>query len=185
MNIQSKRPTTPAEFLVWNEGQEGTWDLVNGRIVDMMVRVSRNHALLAGRMVAILSRSLPFPPYTISTADFGVTTATSVRYPDVMVDGSPGDATDLAARQPLLIAEVLSPSTMPIDFGPKAEEYKTVECLKHYVVLAQDDMRAWIWSRDDQHQWTGPELESSKLELPGIGVVIDMSELYAGIVAGA
>jgi Uma2 family endonuclease len=183
MNVQTKRPTTSADFLAWNEGQEGKWDLVAGRIVDMMVRVSRNHALLAARMVAILSRSLSFPPYTISTADFGVTTATSVRYPDVMVDGAMGNGTDLTAVQPLLIVEILSPSTMPIDFGPKLEEYKTISGLKHYVILAQGEIQAWVWSRDDKDEWAEPELESNTLKLGGIAVAIDLKELYAGVVS--
>ncbi len=74
---------------------------------------------------------------------------------------------------------------MPIDFGPKAEEYKTVKSLRHYVVLAQDEVQAWIWSRSDGDEWTGPDLETSKLELTGIGVFIDMKELYAGVVATA
>lgn len=186
MNVQSKHPTTADEFLRWNEGREGKWDLVGGRIVDMMVKVSRNHAILAARMITILTRALAFPPFTVSTADFGVKTATSVRYPDVMVDGAPGRGNDLAATEPLLIAEVLSPSTMAVDFGPKAEEYKTVRSLRHYLVLAQDRPEAWLWSRGTDAEWIGPELVSGiseTLDLAGLSLSISLGELYAGIAA--
>lgn len=37
MNLQTRLPTTADGFLRWNEGRVGKWDLVDGRIVDMMV----------------------------------------------------------------------------------------------------------------------------------------------------
>jgi Uma2 family endonuclease len=184
MNIQTKLPTTADEFLRWNEGREGKWDLVEGAIVDMMVKVSKSHAILCSNLLTLLRRSLPMPPYVVTSADFGVETATSVRYPDVVVDGTLGSGRDLAAAEPLLIAEVLSPSTMAVDFGPKAEEYKTVGSLKHYVVIAQDEARIWLWSRGDNAEWLGPELvegESAGLELVGLSLRIPLNELYAGI----
>jgi Uma2 family endonuclease len=184
MNIQSKPPTTPDEFLRWNEGREGKWDLVDGRVVDMMVKVSRNHAMVCANLLSVLRTSLPFPPFTVSSADFGVKTATSVRYPDVMVDGEMGAGSDFAAAAPVLIAEVLSPSTMPIDFGPKAEEYQTIKSLRHYLVLSQDLPQVWLWSRGEDGAWSEPEMiegRDGSLSLPGLGLVLSLDRLYVGI----
>jgi Uma2 family endonuclease len=184
MNIQSKHPTTADEFLRWNEGREGKWEFVDGKIVDMMVKVSKFHAILAGNLLVLLKTHLAMPPYVVTSADFGVKTATSVRYPDVMVDGVVGDGRDLAAAEPLLVAEILSPSTMAIDFGPKADEYRTIETLRHYLVLAQDEPCVWIWSRNADNSWRGPEMISGAAEtfsLPGLGLAISLAELYAGI----
>src|SRR4051812_10973981 len=97
MNLQTKLPTTADEFLRWNEGREGKWDLVDGRIVDMMVKVSKYHAILCANLLFLLKTCLSFPPHIVTSADFGVKTATSVRYPDVMVDGEVGHGSDLAA----------------------------------------------------------------------------------------
>jgi Uma2 family endonuclease len=184
MNIQSKHPTTADEFLRWNEGREGKWDFVDGKIVDMMVRISRNHALLASNLIVAFRRKLAFPPYTVSTADFGVKTLTSVRYPDLMVDGEAGGATDLAAAAPLLIAEVLSPSTMAVDFGPKADEYRTIETLRHYLVFAQDEPRVWHWSRGAHNDWAGPEMVvgfDQIVPLPDFGLTLHLDSLYSGL----
>ncbi len=183
MNVQSKYPTTPDEFLRWNEGREGKFDLVQGKIVDMMVRVSRAHAVLAINLAALLRAKLEFPPYTVSSADFGIKTGKSVRYPDVMVDGAFHSAADLAATTPLVIAEILSPSTMAIDLGEKVEEYKTVESLRHYIVLAQDEPRAWLWSRNADDTWNGPDILAGKAEtigLSGIGCTLPLADIYAG-----
>lgn len=184
MNIQAKTPATADEFLRWNEGREGKWDLVDGRIIDMMVKVTKRHAMLCGNLLALFKTNLPTPPYVVTSADFGVKTATSVRYPDVMVDGALGKGGDLAATAPALVAEVLSPSTMAIDFGPKTDEYKTIETLRHYLVLAQDEPRVWLWSRGDDGGWTGPEMiegRSETIVLAGLGVSLALAELYAGI----
>lgn len=183
MNLQTRYPTTADEFLRWNEGREGKWDFVDGRIVDMMVKVSRNHAILSARLVTILSQSLPFPPYTVSTADFGVATKTSVRYPDVMVDGERGTASDLAAVSPILIGEVLSPSTLAIDFNQKAAEYLTVESLGHYLILAQDGPRVWLWLKD-AGGWSVPVMVEgldSEIALARLGLTIRLASLYAGL----
>jgi len=184
MNLQTKLPTTAEEFLRWNEGREGRWDLVDGRIVDMMVKVSKYHAIVSGNLYTLLRTNLQCPPHVVTAGEFGVKTATSVRYPDVMVDGEFGRGEDLAASAPLLIAEVLSQSTMAIDFGPKAEEYKTIDTLRHYLVLAQDEPRVWLWSRAADGAWSGPEMTAGVAEtlpLPGLGMALLMDQLYAGI----
>lgn len=184
MNLQTNMPTTADEFLRWNEGREGKWDLVDGRIVDMMVKVTRYHAILCSNLLILLRASLSSPPHVVTSADFGVKTATSVRYPDVMVDGELGRGDDLAARAPLLIAEVLSPSTMAVDFGPKAEEYKTIATLRHYLVLAQGEPRIWLWSRTADGSWSEPEMIEGRAEtvpLPGLEIALPMDQLYLGV----
>ncbi|CAM5536383.1 hypothetical protein ATER59S_04247 [Aquamicrobium terrae] len=185
MNLQTKYPTTADEFLRWNEGREGKWDFVAGRVMDMMVRVSKYHAILSGNLLALLKARLPMPPYVVTSADFGVKTAASVRYPDVMVDGAPGQGQDLAATAPVLIAEISSPSTMAIDFGPKADEYRTIDTLRHYLVLAQDEPRVWLWARNSDGSWSSPQMiaePDETLILPGLDIAIPLADLYAGIV---
>ena len=183
MNLQSKYPTTADEFLRWNEGREGKWDLVDGRIVDMMVRVTKYHALIASRLVTLLSQALQYPPHAVTTADFGVKTASSVRYPDVLVDSVAGSPGDLAANSPIFIAEVLSPSTLAIDFNLKAAEYKTIATLDHYLILAQDAPRVWLWSRPG-NGWNGPVMfEGLETEVPfdWLGLSIRLASIYGGL----
>src|SRR6187431_2147789 len=109
MNLQTKMPTTADEFLRWNEGREGKWEFVDGRVVDMMVRVTKRHVMIANRLVFQLMQTLKFPPFVVASSDFGIRTARSVRYPDVLVDGIEGHGRDLAAAAPVFVAEVLSP----------------------------------------------------------------------------
>jgi Uma2 family endonuclease len=183
MNVQTTMPTTADEFLRWNKGREGKWDFVDGNIIDMMVKVSKYHAVIAGRLVTILNQSLGYPPYAVTTADFGVKTATSVRYPDVMVDGEVGSATDLAAKSPIFIAEILSPSTLAIDFHHKAAEYQTIDTLQYYLVLAQDGPRVWLWTRQ-ANGWSKPVMSEgleAEVVLEGLNLTMRLASIYAGL----
>jgi Uma2 family endonuclease len=186
MNIHAKMPSTSEEFLRWNEGREGKREFVHGRVVEMMIQFTRDHYYLASRLWLQLTSQLGLREYIVGSADFGVRTADGVRYPDILVEKSGGAGKELATEIPLLIAEVLSPSTMADDFGPKAQEYLSISSLRHYLILSQDESRMWVWSRDPDHGWAGPEIfegmESSVL-LNGFGISVSLDEVYSGIVA--
>jgi Uma2 family endonuclease len=186
MNLQTKMPTTADEFLRWNEGREGKREFVSGRVVEMMINVTRHHWRLETGLTQQLVARLGTDDYNIGSADFGVRTRDGVRYPDVMVERFGADGKELATTAPLLIAEVLSPSSIADDFGPKAADYLALPSLLHYLVLSQDEIRIWLWSRDKAGAWRGPDMISdhkTKLFLDRLAVELDLAALYAGIVA--
>lgn len=186
MNIQSKPPTTADEFLRWNEGREGKREFVRGRVVEMMINVTKNHARLAGRLTAALLRHFAFPPYTVGSADFAVKTPDGVRYPDIFVDKDTptSKGTDLSASHPLLLAEILSPSSYGRDFGEKVTDYTGLPTLKHYLILSQDEPRVWLWSRGAGGIWRGPEqfagMDGNVL-LSAFDIELKLAELYEGM----
>ncbi len=188
MNIQHRPPKvwTADEFLQWAQDQEEKFELVEGRIVDVMVKVTRNHARLASRLVIMLGTALDRSVYDVGSADFGIRISDrGVRYPDVFVDRfAGGSGTDLAARAPVLLAEVLSPSSFARDFGPKALEYTALPTLQHYLVLSPDEPRVWTWSRNGEGAFGEPLLlegVDATLDLPGLGLTLPLAELYRGI----
>ncbi len=182
MNIQAKYPTTADEFLRWNEGREGKREFVRGKVVEMMINVTERHYRLAARLLVQLAAQLDPEAYIVGSADFGVRTGEAVRYPDVMVH-RPSHALSLATAEPLLISEILSPSSMADDFGPKARDYLALESLQHYLVLSQSEVALWLWTRHGPG-WEGPELHSDParpLDLPNLGLTLEPRRLYAGI----
>ena len=184
MNIQSKPPTTPDEFLRWNEGREGKREFVRGRVVEMMINVTRDHWRLANRLERQIAGQLGDEEYDVGTTDHAVRTADGIRFPDVMVDKVIADGKALAATSPLLIAEVLSKSSLADDFGPKARDYQSLPSLRHYLTVSQDEVRIWVWSRGDDGSWLAPVIHETgfiNLFVDGKSVVIDMKLLYAGV----
>lgn len=61
----------------------------------------------------------------------------------------------LSLSAPPLAAEVISPGNQERDFRDKRTDCICVWSLLHYIVLEQDEMRAWIWSRCDD-DWAQP-----------------------------
>ena len=59
-------------------------------------------------------------------------------YPDIMAACGENTGNQYARTNPLLIVEVLSPSTMRIDLTEKLENYKSIDSLLEYVVVSQD-----------------------------------------------
>ena len=118
------------------------------------------------------------------TSDFGVDVGASVRYPDVVVDVAGGGREDLTATAPILIAEVLSPSTAGDDLGIKAEEYLRLPSLSAYLVLAQDKVTARLWVRSAGGFSPEPRVfngRNAAIEIASLGIDVPLAELYADV----
>jgi Uma2 family endonuclease len=141
MNVRPNLQMDKPAFLAWVEGREERYELAGGRVL-MMTGRTRAHSQITGNLYAALKSRLDARRWTI-LLDFGVDPGPkTVRYPDVMVDPAAAAPRELTAKAPVLIAEVLSPSTERIDLGDKAAEYRQIESLAAYLVLAQDEQKA-------------------------------------------
>ena len=88
--------------------------------------------------------------------------------PDVVVQGGEPPE-DGYTGDPLLVAEVLSPSTLVLDRGRKTEFYQTVPSLAVLLLVHQNEARVEVWRRAPD--WT--------VQVAGAGDVIDLPELGA------
>ena len=103
-------------------------------------------------------------------------------YPDVMVGCDPDDRAQYFRSRPCLIVEVISPSTEAIDRREKLHAYQTLDSLREYVLLAQDEVRAHVYRRDDLGKWWVQTLtETDELRMESVGLNIPLLELYEEI----
>jgi Uma2 family endonuclease len=181
MNVQPNLRMSKPEFLTWVQGQEGRFELVAGRVV-MMTGGTRGHAIIMRRLAAALEKRLDGRRWT---ADFGVDLgADIVRYPDVVVDAAGQPLKDLTATAPLLIAEVLSPSSLRSDLGEKAAEYLRLPSLAAYLVLSQDEPKAWVWVRGNSGFSQAPQVLAgydAQIEIAALAISVPLSEISAGL----
>lgn len=185
MNIQSKMPTTADEFLRWNEGREGKREFVRGKVVEMMINVTRNHAEIAANLIHLLRMQLDRKQFSVGSADFAVRTPDGIRFPDVFVDRKRGGArgADLAAVEPIVLAEILSPSSFARDFHDKMRDYCAIPSLLYYLILSHEEPRVWLTSRV-RDGWTPAESFAGLDEivfLPDLNVSLSLAELYDGV----
>ena len=89
---------------------------------------------------------------------------------------------DSRCHDPVIVFEVLSPSTTRTDRIVKAREYQATPSVQRYVMLEQDGVSATVYARSGEI-WTHEILVAdSILFLPEIGVELALAELYEGIV---
>jgi Uma2 family endonuclease len=181
MNIQHPARMDQAAFLAWMQGREERYELDRGRVV-MMTGGSREHWQITANLLKALDARLDAGRYMV-LPEFGVDVAPhSIRFPDVVVD-VPGETRgDLKARAPVVIAEVLSPSSERVDLGDKAAEYLKLPSLMAYLVFAQDEMKAWLWARGPKGGFSpGPEViegEEAVARIAALEIELSLAEIY-------
>jgi Uma2 family endonuclease len=184
MNVQLDLRMEKSEFLTWVQAHEGRYELAGNRVV-MMTGGSRGHAILVRRLAAALEKRLDGNRWTVLTSDFGVDLGpVTVRYPDVVIDVAGGQFKDLTATAPALIAEVISPSSAKDDLGAKADEYVRLPSLAAYLVLAQDQPKAWAWVRSAGGFSPEPVVSEGRdaaIEIASLGIDLPLAEIYARV----
>ncbi|MDX2155402.1 MAG: Uma2 family endonuclease [Hyphomicrobiaceae bacterium] len=174
--------TTFYDFVARHDDQRFEYE--DGRIVQQMTGGTRKHGRLALRFYDQLRSSLDRDRFEI-LLDRGVETATTVRYPDVVVESAAGSDTSLATLQPILIVEVLSPSSTARDLDRKPAEYTGIATLEAYIVASQDEAACLLWLRQPDARFAaGPtEIsgENAAIGIPQLNLAIPLAELYRGI----
>jgi Uma2 family endonuclease len=82
---------------------------------------------------------------------------------------------------------VLSPSTAATDLGDKAAEYLQIPSLFAYIVLSQDEPKAWVWARATAEFATGPAViapTEAIIRIAALQLELPLAEIYAGITTG-
>lgn len=184
----SKAPLEPEAFLLWSAArprEQGRFELSQSGTIIMQAGTTRFHNVICMNVISGLRRQLDVSAYTVAHADFAVRAGHAVRYPDVVVDRPDSLQNSLVAHRPILIVEVLSPSTTGTDFTTKLHEYSTIETLRTYVICSQDEARVWVWTRRRDKSWPGEPTETSgrrstvKLGLPKLE--LRLAEVYQGV----
>jgi|GEM_PF-1766583 len=143
------------------------------------------HALLQARVVTALTNALGPRGCKVYGSDLMVRIPATglTTYPDVTVvcGRFQADADTVnAATNPVVLVEVLSPSTERWDRGDKFAHYRKLESLREYVLVSQD----WQWVeryvRQDDDTWTyrgaGP---TGRVGLSSLGVQLVADDLDA------
>ena len=164
-------------------GREERYELAEGRVV-MMVGATRAHGLIVSNLVALCRAQLD-PQQWMVIVDFGLDAGPrTLRYPDVVIDRVGGNAGDYVATAPVLLAEVLSPSTAEIDLGDKAAEYLKLPSLLAYLVFAQSGHKAYAWTREGNGFSPAPSVIAGPdkiVRVASLNLALPLGAVYAGV----
>lgn len=84
----------------------------------------------------------------------------------------------MCLRNPVLLFEVLSPSTRDYDCGVKLEHYRQLSSLRHVLLIDEPERRVEHHRRDDAGAWSMTELRVGRVALDALGGAIDLDEVY-------
>ncbi|SHL18608.1 Uma2 family endonuclease [Hymenobacter psychrotolerans] len=102
-------------------------------------------------------------------------------YPDVMVTCHPDDQREeRVMRHPVLIIEILSPSTADHDRSWKFNQYKQLPSLQHYVLVSQHTCLVEWFRREPSGVWSFTPLGelTDTLELPELALTLRVADIY-------
>ena len=179
---------TKADFLAFMAREpEGRFEFEDGRIIDM-TGGTRNHSAIGSRFVIHLSRQLDEARWMVHGPDRGIETPTTVRYPDAMVEELPSDGNSRWMRKPVVVVEVLSPSSERNDLGRKVAEYTAFDTLEAYIVADQDAAHCRVWVRDAMRVFPvdGIEIQGAAgiIAVPALGLSIALADVYRHVLPG-
>src|SRR5271165_2700105 len=128
-------------FLAWAEARDGRWELRDGRPL-MMPPERAAHALTKYAAQKALESAIVRAGVPCRMFPDGMTvriTARTAFEPDALVVcPSPSDLSTMEIPNPVVVVEVLSPSTAADDQGVKLDGYFSLASVQHYLILDAD-----------------------------------------------
>ncbi|MDQ3558822.1 MAG: Uma2 family endonuclease [Pseudomonadota bacterium] len=155
MSAVPDRLLTSDEFIDWAMRQpSGRYELVAGRVVTMAPERTRHNlvkiAVLLALREGVNRAGLPCTVYTDGMTV--VIDRQHSREPDAAVQcGDQPDPDALILDAPLIVVEVVSPSTERDDTGAKLIEYFSVVSIQHYLIV-NPEKRVVVHHRRDGNE---------------------------------
>lgn len=169
-------------FLEFIQTRDDKWELIDGEAVIMAGSNQRHQAIVANTLAA-LHNQLRGKGCRPTAANSGVSTIFgTVRYPAIVVDCGRRDDQSMLATEPVLVIEVLSPSTRDFDSHRKVFEYKSKSGIRYILLIDTNDACALLHARDGQ-SWreTLYERFGDVIDFPELGAALAFSDIYDGL----
>ena len=173
---------TAAEYFALEEKSEVRHEFFEGEIF-AMAGASIAHNTIAGNLYIMLRQGLRGKKCRVQmeAVRLAVEANQHYAYPDVMVSCDPHDQRESQQlHSPVLIVEVLSPSTEAYDRGLKFNQYKKLPSLRHYLLVSQ---KTWLVEWYQLHEggvWGHTALTevADILAVPELNLTLTLAQVY-------
>ncbi len=182
---------TPEEYIAFErkfipDSEIVRHEYMNGEVIPMP-GASFAHNLITMNISVRLHTSLQGTDCVVFANDMRISipTARSYFYPDVgVVCEEPrfeGDIFDMLLN-PIVVVEVLSPSTEAYDRGEKFAHYRQLTSLQEYILVAQDKICVEHYRREEK-QWVLTDFQrlDEILHLSSTPCELPLQEIYARV----
>ena len=175
------------EYEEWEEGQPERHEFYNGHVY-AMAGGSEPHARIISNLHFRLRSALGGRGCTVYTEALRVRVEPSglYTYPDLSVVCEPpafASEKKTTLTNPLVLVDVLSPSTSKYDEGAKLDFYVGIPSLRAYVLVWQDYASVRVLEREPGGEWTfrlSAGLDASA-RVEALGAEIALADVYEGV----
>jgi Uma2 family endonuclease len=177
-----KHKMTVDEYLAWAEGRPGRFELYAGVVYAMaperagqvQVKYAVQTALLAGL------RRAGVPCHMLADGMTVRIDQDTAHEPDALVycgQGLPASAVEVP--NPVIVVEVLSPSTRHIDASAKLAGYFRIATVQHYLIVDPDKRRAVHHARSEGDVIATRIISDGRLLLDPPGIELNIEEFFS------
>jgi Uma2 family endonuclease len=183
------RHFTPEEYFAWEEQQLEKHELIDGRVypigIDAMSGGSKNHSLLAAKLITLFSNHLEASSCETATSDLRIkiVNANNYTYPDASITCDDRDKTTTQyITYPCLIVEVLSKSTEAYDRGNKFRLYRRNPELIDYLLVSSTSIEIDLYHKTASGDWTILNYQAGDtIELKSINLSFAIEQIYRNL----
>ena len=172
------------DYLAWEASQGNKHEFVGGETF-AMAGASDAHVTVAGNLFIALRAHLRGTPCRTYIADMKlhVSAADAYFYPDVFVTCSAADALRPQDKaEPVLVAEVLSPTTAAYDRGAKFAAYRSLPSLQEYVLIDPESPGVEVYRRDASNHWVlYPYGAQDAAEFASVGLTLPVAQVFEDV----
>jgi Uma2 family endonuclease len=173
-----------AEFLRWDDGTDTRYELIDGVPV-AMAPPAEAHRILAMRLGARIEAALAGRRLCNAQIEAGIVRgdrADSYSVADIAVTCRPNERGRQAIAEPILIVEILSPSTERDDRHIKVPAYYQISSVEEILLIDSQEPYAEALRRSGD-QWIVHLVRglAATLSLASVDLEVPMAELYDGI----
>jgi Uma2 family endonuclease len=182
MNIALRRVLTISDYLAWAEaeGDGSHTELINGQIVPMSPELVA-HNRIKGRVFIALSSAVVAAGIHGEVFTDGLTVPIDEHTaygPDATLRlGAPLPARQRTVPDPVVVVEVLSPSSVHMDTSAKLIGYFKLPSVQHYLVIDPETRSLTHHTRGADGKLSAQTLSSGALRLDRPGITLDVAEL--------
>ncbi|MBV9859029.1 MAG: Uma2 family endonuclease [Alphaproteobacteria bacterium] len=173
-----------AAFLRWDGDGDTRHELIAGEPV-AMAPPSRAHGIVTARLCVVIGTALRARPQCTIQVEAGIAPPDrndTCYIADLAVSCSPPGPQEQLIRDPELIVEILSPSTVSWDRQHKVADYRHIPSVREILLIDSQSIFAEVLRRDGERWITelvrGP---GAVLSLASVPLAVALAELYEGL----
>lgn len=177
------------EYFALEDASDARFEYWDGELA-CMSGGSRAHGTISSNIVISLGNSLRGGKCRAYNSDIAVYTPTlpPYRYPDASAACGGLEFKNVKGHEtlvnPVLVVEVVSPSTAARDQGPKFVAYQTITTLRDYLLVSQEEPRVTHYTRLEsgaRERRDVTDLDAS-VELESVGCALKLRDIYDGVI---